>query len=782
MQHRFPFVIVVTHCVILMMFGLSVGRVDGQFVEPCGVTKETFAGSYDCSEGYEGPKRWVSMGEVDDVTMDQNTKDIYYPDYSHGTISKISSLSNNVTTVITSNYSWNGPYRITFSPETSIKNAALYVIDYSNEELVEMDVGSGVAAYLAGAGSESVGLAANINYLYEGQMVVNKHNSQLTIANYAWAVLHQYDPATGNFTILCGGHNNYGTVDGSCTDGTALFSSIMAVAYNYQQQSFYVGDADDCSISIVVPGGNKTTIVGGCYPDSYPIPGLLADARLGDIYAFSWDAIRQRLYITDDNIVWKMTSTRVDIHFGWPDYDDLWNGTSNCDYTEGGISIASMGSGAYPGMDMDNETGDLFVANWYTIAKLNACPWTGQEPCAPVLERFIGHPCAEGVEEGNRQTVYLNEENYHNSVDQATGDVYLTTGASFNSPTEKLYGRLLKYSKETDNVTIIYTGNITSGSINLEWGDPSQVAFCPVSQKVYVLVATELFSNAWGSWYGNDKVLVTVDPATGDATYIAGQGDQGEGAAANISSFTDGQMTVNKNTGALVIANYNWGVLHQYTPSTGLFSILCGAFDTFGTVDGICLNGARFDSLMAFAIDYGNDVIYAGDNSDCSVSTVVVGGNKTMVAGGFCDAYLYSVGPLDVATFNSIVSFALDEVRGTLYVSDSDGYRVYKLRHDFIDIYFGWPNGNDFGHRDEDDCYWYSSGDRTYGSLDYNNGMDLDATTGDLYVSDYDTIAKITQCAIPTPAPNPQPMTPSAASGAMIPLATVFMMTMLVFL
>ncbi|HEX7840691.1 MAG TPA: hypothetical protein VF469_24610 [Kofleriaceae bacterium] len=147
--------------------------------------------------------------------------------------------------------------------------------------------------------------------------------------------------------------------------------------------------------------------------------------------------------------------------------------------------------------------------------------------------------------------------------------------------------------------------------------------------------------------------------------------------------------------GKLAASDYDHHVIQIVDPATGAVTLLAGAWDSPGMVDGAGTD-ARFSVPYGMAVrDDGALVIADFDNH--RIRVVTRAGVTTTLAGtgiaGFAD------GDLDVAKFDRPQGIAI-ATNGDVYVSDSDNFRVRRITGTAVQTIAGDGTG---GYHDSDD-------------------------------------------------------------------------------
>jgi sugar lactone lactonase YvrE len=173
--------------------------------------------------------------------------------------------------------------------------------------------------------------------------------------------------------------------------------------------------------------------------------------------------------------------------------------------------------------------------------------------------------------------------------------------------------------------------------------------------------------------------------------------------------------------GELAVSDYAHHVVMRLDPTTGTHSVIAGAADAPGYVDGDGAD-ARFTAPYGLAVrsdgmlivaDFGNQRLRLVDPSTGATSTFAGNGTAGFVNGPLLSAELS--GPQGVAI----------DAAGDVFVSDTANYRVREIQGDAIDTVAGNGTG---GFLDADD--------RLASELYGLEGLAVSADGVDLYVAD----------------------------------------------
>ena len=206
---------------------------------------------------------------------------------------------------------------------------------------------------------------------------------------------------------------------------------------------------------------------------------------------------------------------------------------------------------------------------------------------------------------------------------------------------------------------------------------PRHRAALAAALAAFAVLAPARFAHA-GPLYGSDVLedgLVTIDTATGDATFVGNYGsgfnavaglawDPVTGTLYGMDSSTDSLITIDPATGVGTAVGSDGGLnrrLYTVDTGTGAATVIAPFTPDLGTAN----------SIGALAFDPGNDILYgvggtALNDFDYTLYTIDV-----------ATAALTSVGPLGLTGGNAGLAF--DPGAGVLYFADETNDRLYTL-------------------------------------------------------------------------------------------------------
>jgi DNA-binding beta-propeller fold protein YncE len=207
------------------------------------------------------------------------------------------------------------------------------------------------------------------------------------------------------------------------------------------------------------------------------------------------------------------------------------------------------------------------------------------------------------------------------------------------------------------------------------------------------------------------------------------------GAAARFKSPTDVAADLLGNIYVLDIQNHT---VRKMT-SAGVVTTLAGLAGTTGSADGTG-SAARFKWPRGLAVEPSGDNIYVADSDNSTIRKITSAGVVSTLA-GLAGSSGSADGTGNAARFSSSSSLAADSL-GNVYVADSGNKTIRKITSAGVVTTLAGLAGNS-GSND---------GTGSAARFTYPNGIAVDASGDNIYVSDSDTftIRKITSAGVVT--------------------------------
>lgn len=147
-------------------------------------------------------------------------------------------------------------------------------------------------------------------------------------------------------------------------------------------------------------------------------------------------------------------------------------------------------------------------------------------------------------------------------------------------------------------------------------------------------------------------------------------------------------------TGEIVAADYTHHVIQIVDPRTGGVSLLAGAWDVKGLVDGVA-GAARFST--PYGVVFADGALIVADYDNHRLRRIALDGTVTAFAGSGTAGY--ADGTLANAKFNKPQALSITE-SGEIYVADSENFRLRRIRGNMVETVAG---DGAAGYVDDDD-------------------------------------------------------------------------------
>jgi hypothetical protein len=196
--------------------------------------------------------------------------------------------------------------------------------------------------------------------------------------------------------------------------------------------------------------------------------------------------------------------------------------------------------------------------------------------------------------------------------------------------------------------------------------------------------SSDIAFDSYGNWYFGDSSnyrVREVNISTGIITTVAGNGTSGysgDGSAATSAEISNPSGIALDSAGNIYISDYADEVIRKVTVSTGIISTVAGNGTLGYSGDGGPAINAELDDPGSVTVDAAGN-IYIADNNNNRIRVVnAASGTITTLAGNGTAGYTGDGGPATSAEFSGSGDIALDSA-GNAYIADASNNVIRKV-------------------------------------------------------------------------------------------------------
>ncbi|MFP4466701.1 MAG: hypothetical protein ACLFP1_06600 [Candidatus Goldiibacteriota bacterium] len=178
---------------------------------------------------------------------------------------------------------------------------------------------------------------------------------------------------------------------------------------------------------------------------------------------------------------------------------------------------------------------------------------------------------------------------------------------------------------------------------------------------------------------GDNHIIRKIDGTTGVISTLAGSGEAGyaEGIGANASFNQPASLALDRANGIIYAADSKNNRIRGINIDTGETYLVAGSGYSGGTDGNV--TDARFNEPWGIAFDSANNHIYVSDTFNNKIRKIDPAAGTVITAAGAADILSpadYVEGTGDAIRFNLPRGIDLDETSGTLYIADSNNFKI----------------------------------------------------------------------------------------------------------